>query len=1502
MEKRYKVIVSNKNFYKEFELTSDKKQISVGTNAGCSYRLHRDFFFEQIQLDFINMNNSWKVFCSDNLKLTRGGSDSLIAAQLKHGDFFIVKYLKNNSNAFTIEFLVDFDISERRYERAIDISKSAELRIGTDKSCEICIESPYVENDLIYIRRNIEGYEYIVKNSTYGVYINGCKAAQRGVIKSGDFFFVSDFIFYYKNGVLWSQIRDDLVVNRLNYSDNPIPKSYPKFIRNARIKRVINKDNIEVLDPPAKPTKSRNNILTSMISSIGMIGIAVAMAMQGGTMMWMSIMTAALSFSTMIASIVQNKISYKKSVKQRLLIYNEYANNKRKEIEELRNQECSMLKKIYIDENQEMNLFRTFSNDLFDRRKDDEDFLHVRLGTGKVKANREVKYKKQECLETDELSKIPQEISSAYELINDAPVVCNFKDGNAIGIIGAEDDRFSLMKNIVIDICARQYYSDVELVFIARPEHLNKIKWLRMSPFVSNNSIKTRNIACDDESKNMIFDLLYKELSQRSTQGKESNNDNVSNYKHIVAFFYDDYGFQTHPVSKFSDRLKDLEATFVFMADDKAQIPQCCKSLIFVEPQKSGCLVNVENESDNTRFNFKPIADDAAQKIMDFLSPVYTQEVSLEGSLTKNISLFEMLNIMVVDDLDLEQRWEDSQVYKSMAAPIGVTRSATVYLDLHDKAHGPHGLVAGTTGSGKSEVLQTYILSIATIFHPYEVSFLIIDFKGGGMVNQFKDLPHLRGAITNIDGKAINRSLKSIEAERNKREALFAQAGVNHIDAYIKKYKAGEVSEPIPHLILIVDEFAELRASQPEFMNDLISIARVGRSLGIHLILATQKPSGQVDEQISSNTNFSICLKVKDAADSNEVIQSPLAAEITEPGRAYLKVGNNEVFELFQSAYSGAPEKMTDSNIKQYSICEVNNSGIRTPVFVQKKPKISESNINQLQSIVSYVDNYCKQRHIKRLDNICMPELERNLDFIEKDFVRNYCFNIGIYDDPDNQAQPPVFLDLDNKNTIVFGSAQTGKTNFLKSIIRSIATEYTPDEANIYILDFASESLKAFEALNHVGGVLLSNEDEKLNNFFKLLFEEIAARKAHFFESGVSSFAAYREAGYKDIPHIYIIIDNFVALTETYFMDDDRLLNLLRDGIAAGISVISACTQPMAVGSRYLSNFANKISYHLNDSSEYSYVFENNKLVPDDIAGRCIVKIDRTTYECQNYISFDGKTEKERNDKAFEFIKQANARSGGRCAKKIPCIPSVLTQEIIAKDFNAQCNGFNVPIGLSYKEVEPFYMDLSQLKIMGLCGKSEKGHRNFIKYILDTLEANKEQSPAKVVIFDDIKRRFSEFADYCVVDKYSLNTQDVNSVIEQWHCILKARYDAFAMGEFNQNNELLLMVVENNDVAKVIEDDYSLSDKFEEMMGMLSDMNIAIIFSNYQNTNYSYDSPKPLKMIKDNQHIIFFDEIDTLKPFDVPYEAIRENRKKLSKGDAYYINDNMVAKLKLIKA
>ena len=272
-------------------------------------------------------------------------------------------------------------------------------------------------------------------------------------------------------------------------------------------------------------------------------------------------------------------------------------------------------------------------------------------------------------------------------------------------------------------------------------------------------------------------------------------------------------------------------------------------------------------------------------------------------------------------------------------------------------------------------------------------------------------------------------------------------------------------------------------------MRELISVAQVGRSLGVHLILATQKPAGQVSDQIWSNSRFKLCLKVQSQADSNEVIKSPVAAEIVEPGRAYFQVGNNEIFELIQSAYSGAPEKQSSDEIKgkEFQICRVDPAGRHTVIFEQKRRKEEGNTRNQLDAVVDFIKTYCEKHQVEKLPAICLPPLPDCLDYpsdmpaVSQAAVELKA-DIGMFDAPGNQYQGTAGIRISGKNTVIIGSSQYGKTNLLQTVIRSVASVYTPEDVNIYILDFGSMFLKNYENLPHVGGVVCAADEEKLRN------------------------------------------------------------------------------------------------------------------------------------------------------------------------------------------------------------------------------------------------------------------------------------------------------------------------------------------------------------------------------------------------------------------------------------
>lgn len=1495
MDKRYKIILSSNNLYKEIELAQDAQRVKVGTTIDCDVRLRKDLFFGTVELFFVKNGENWSVHCSDNLYLTVGDIRKLMTKNLVHGDSLEIKYQESDNLLFELDFLIDFDDGKKKYERSIDITKSDVVSIGCSNSCDIKINSVFVKNDEIKLKKKGYSYTIEVQNITYGVYINGKKSKTGNILHNGDFLSISDFFFYLKNGKLLTEIRPEIKVSNLTYVDHLSNSHYPKFKRNTRVNSVINEDSIETLDPPPKPQKSKNNIFLQLLPSLGMLVGAGLMASQGGAMIWFSLISGGIAIFTSVFTFFENKKEYKKNVADRIKIYNAYIDKKRIEIESYRVQEKELLEQQYISQDIEFEEFREFSSQLFDRTLDDGDFLCVRLGLGSVKAKREINYKKQERLEVDdELQMMPKHLCREYEMIDEAPVVCDFKNVNAIGVYGSEKDRLSLLKNIVVDITARQFYSDVKMIFVANEANKDKIYWLRFLPYVYFEDIGVRGIVCNDESKNVLFEYLYKEMSFRE-QSKKFD-------QRIIVFFYDEYGFNNHPISKFVNQAKELGITFVFFGDAKPDIPVGCGYLIALSNASEGKLIDTSNESQTMAFSYPSISDKKAERIVQILAPVYTEEISLESSLTKNISMFELMNIIAVDDLDLAARWEKSQVFKSMAAPVGVSKTGVIYLDLHDKAHGPHGLVAGTTGSGKSEILQTYILSMASLFSPNEVGFLIIDFKGGGMVNQFKELPHLLGAITNIDGKEINRSLKSIKAELQKRQRMFADADVNHIDKYIKKFRNKEVAEPLPHLIIIVDEFAELKAEQPEFMKELISAARIGRSLGVHLILATQKPSGQVDDQIWSNSRFKLCLKVQNQDDSNEVLKSPLAAEIKEPGRAYLQVGNNEIFELFQSAYSGAPENQTVNTTREFAIFALNPNGKRMPVFVQKNKKSDEKTISQLDAMVKFIAGYCSTADVQRLPSICLPPLPESIPFVSKCNTGAHAgISIGIFDDPDSQTQDATYIDIAGKNTVVIGSPQTGKTNMLQSIIRTIAETSTVDEANIYIIDFASMVLKNFEDLAHVGGVVTSSEDEKLKNLFKLLHAEIASRKEKLLSVGVSSFSAYKDAGYTDLPQIYLVIDNLTALIELYLQDDDTLLVLIREGLAVGISTIVVNAQTAGIGYRYFSNFSNRIALYLNDTNEYGNLFDQSVMQPSEIPGRCVLSIDKKILECQTYLAFEGEREIDRVKEIHNLIDTVNQRNKGKRARQIPAIPAVLTPTDMVEMFQANQDGYQLPVGVAYAEVTPFYIDLSQLGMFGVCGQGTKNQWSFTKNLLLSLQFTSPEYPVEVQIFDDVKRTFADMKALSIVRNYTLDSSSAAGVISEWHEELERRYQKMLDAPEDLAKEpLLVMVIQNNDVAKIIGDDFDVMNQYTEIISRYKSMGVCIIFTNFENISMSYDAPEPLRLVKQDQHIFFFGDLDTLKPFDPPYEALRENKKKLTAGDAYYIRGNDVTKLKMV--
>lgn len=1507
MGNRFRIILSNQNLYKEIELTPDMQTLRVGTALECDVRLHKEWFFEPVDLRFQKNNDNWDLFCSDNVYIALGDVRKLTTKQLEHGDILEIKYQQSDSEAFSLEFLIDFGSESIKYERAIDISESNSILIGNTESANIVIGGKYIKNDEIVLTNNNGKYALTIKNTTYGVYHNGKKAVNKEIIRNGDFFSISDYFFYLKDGILWTEIKNT-GINGLEYEDVIEPDNYPKFNRNTRIKTKLNLTDIEILDPPNPPSKPQGNIVLQLLPAIVMLILTIVvrgfMGSGNSSFIIFSACSMGIGIITSIAAIISDRKKFKKDTEERIVKYNKYIDNKKKEIESYREDELTRLNAISIDLDDEIRNVDEFSGNLFDKVETDEDFLNIRIGSGTVDAQRKIAFKKQERFETeDELANLPANVYNDYKTISNAPITVDFKQEGVIGVIGDDSSNYSFVKNMVVDLCSRHYYKDVQLFMLVDDDSVGLYKeWARWLPHAYNSKLDTRNIVHDDESRSQVFEYLYVELGNRSQQK------DLSKEPQFVVYVLCDWGIKTHPVSQFIENASDLNTTFVFFEHKKEELPLACKKIITLDSDSSGSMINADCKDEVTEFSFKKVYDDDLKRIAVKMAPIYCEEINLENTLTKNITLFELLNIMEAEDINLAENWDNYSTIKSMSAPIGVkTKGEVVYLDLHEKSHGPHGLVAGTTGSGKSEILQTYILSMATLYHPYEVGFVIIDFKGGGMANQFEDLPHLIGTITNIDGHEINRSLMSIKAELERRQRLFAENDVNNINNYIKLFKAGKTSVPIPHLIIVVDEFAELKAEQPEFMKELISAARIGRSLGVHLILATQKPAGQVNDQIWSNSRFKLCLKVQTKEDSNEVLKSPLAAEIKEPGRAYLQVGNNEIFELFQSAYSGAPSRIEDSiSDKGFSISEVNLHGKHRVVF-QKVARSQNSVIStQLDSIVERIRNFCEQEKIKDLPNICLPPLKDVIEYngCKKTQSLNPIIPIGVYDDPSHQAQNQAMLNIAAGNTVIIGSSQYGKTNLLQLIVRSLAENYTPEEVALYILDFGSMALRTFDNLNHVGGVVTQSEDERVKNLFRLLSREISSRKEKFAQLGITSHNAYIEAGYKDIPQIVLMIDNFIGFKELYPDYEDDILTISREGLSLGISIIVTSSQTNGISYKYMSNFSNRVGLFCNSSDEYGVLFDRCRMEPKAVPGRCLLQIDKQVYEAQTYLAFSGEREIDRVKVIQEFVEQSNKKNAGMHANVVPSIPKLLDKAYVSK-MSTSLKPYQTTVGLDYESIEFQNIDLAHIGTIGITGREKSGKTNFAKLIFDYCLESVFDFPTKAYIVDDYEHQLEQFSSYGFVEKYTVDVSALDVIIPEIEAELQHRKELVQKSGIDFLNEepLIVCAIENQSVFDSESISKDTVDAYKRIVSNYKQFKVLFIFTNIPNVNIPYNASEMLKQVKELNIMYIMDDLANVKLIDLSAATMRQYKKPIELGDSYQVlTDGSIAKIRVVKS
>lgn len=1518
------LILYNENFYKEIDLDGfESDRVVIGNNSECNIRLNIEE--DDVTVEFIKKNNWWQICDGNNAYCVINGV-KVHRRTIVNGDKVDVKSIHSKKELFKINYFIDFIVEKENYDKIVSLDKLKKLKIGSDESNNIIIKDKMIEKHHAEINKDKDIYYLSDLKSKFGIYLNGKKVEGNVCLKENDFVSICGYKFLFrKNTLSMSKLNEKIELNKIEEIDNPLSYSlleYPCFYRSPRLLKDVPREEIVIDSPPEKAKMPNNNIIITLIPLVGTIIITMLMSSNQGKSGVYSVIMVVLAGVTTLLAYVMQVVNTKKQQFKRYKTYKEYVKDRESLIINKRELMINSIKEMNPESEECIRFLEEFNRRIWERTPDHEDFLNVSIGKGEGELTFNIKVPDKSVeIDKDKLKDDPRKLKDVYGKIEDIPIFLNLLKDYPVGIYGNRPYTIEFIKNILIKISTLHYYEDVKIAVIHPKEEEEQWNWVKWLPHVWTDKKEIRYVADTKESAHNVLNTLYDEIKGRKLNEESSEKTKYKAY--YVVIVADNSLVENEPIMPILESGEGFGAIGIFLYDHIGLVPKDCKKLIEVTDNKNTKLINIENVNDTKELVFDCISNTKCMEFSRRMSPIFVKSSFTQNSLTSYLTLFDLYKVKSENDLEIINYWNSSEVYKTMSVPLGLKAGdEMVYLNLHEKFHGPHGLVAGTTGSGKSEILQTYIASLAINYHPYDIGIIIIDYKGGGMANQFRDLPHLVGTITNLDGNQINRALISIKSELKRRQKIFAESNVNHIDSYIKLFKKGVVNKPLPHLIIIADEFAELKNDQPDFMAELVSAARIGRSLGVHLILATQKPSGVVDDQIWSNSKFKLCLKVQDTEDSREMIKSPLAANIVEPGRAYFQVGNNEIFELFQSAWSGAKKYDDDDvNKKEIEIAEMLVDGTRKVIYSSKEATSNKEGKTQLDTIIDKIRNVAIENGIERLQGPWLPPLEKIIYLDEiigafnlekwgetKNHINPF---IGILDNPEKQIQYNLGINLsEDGHMMIIGSPGVGKTTLIQTLIMSLIRDYTPDMVNIYILDFGTRILKMYEEAPQVGGVITADEEESMKNFMKFIHRQMKKRKDILSQEGVSNTLAYKEATGETLPQIIIIIDNFSAFMELYEDYDEDITKFSRDGANLGISIIITASSTSNVRYKISSNFKVNLTLNCVDKGEYSNVFGRVSLEPSSNQGRGLVK-DEQICEFQTALPIRGETEGERASNIKAMINSMKNHWKGKEAPSIPSVPEILYIDDFLKHNTNENSREEVLIGLDVNEFEYISFNIESTNFIPVIGKKRSGRSNCLKAMIYSMDRNFDKEKHEIYVFNSSSYGLVGMEDLSIVRCYEEDSSVIIDTLLDLKQEIDYRKDIIEEAVITNKGRVkeseiikrfikkIIVIDDIGEFFNYIDSEYEIIDLLSEIIDNSNGYGITIIGAGdedkFVDLSYSHSF---MTNIKNNNKGLLLSGLDYQNYFDVMVNY-GSNERPVKPGDGYVINDGEYTRIKI---
>ncbi len=548
---------------------------------------------------------------------------------------------------------------------------------------------------------------------------------------------------------------------------------------------------------------------------------------------------------------------------------------------------------------------------------------------------------------------------------------------------------------------------------------------------------------------------------------------------------------------------------------------------------------------------------------------------------------------------------------------------------------------------------------------------------------------------------------------------------------------------------------------------------------------------------------------------------------------------------------------------------------------------------------MEYVGNYCISQGIRQLPGICLPSMEEHIPTRQLNYESSQdevviSTPIGLFDDPEQQYQGEMILEVSRDNVYIVGSAQTGKTVMLQTILYGLIQKYDPSQVNAYLIDCGSMVLKTFEDSYHVGGVVLSNEDEKCKNLFKLLNTLIIDRKKVLSGKGVGNYAAYLDAGFTDMPMVVVMIDNMAAFKE-YFPDQaDEINSISREAAGVGISLIITAATANTLNYRTQANFGKKFVLNCNDPNDYSNVLGHCKISPKENPGRGLFLVDKRILEFQIAMFGESRKEAERSQELKDYIAKRNQVCKGR-ATAIPMIPEKLVlSEVMQENSGLFRNKGILPIGMEFATVDYSLLNLSTSGFLALIGDPDSRDR-FVKNMLLMLAKTIVFHNVEAIIIDDKQRKLKECSEYGFIRDYTADVTEGMQLVSDFYDELNRRQRE--MEDMSEYDSYLLLIIQNAEVFRKICSDKNESKALADAMKTAGEAGAFVMMTAVENQAVGFNSPEVYKVIKDLRKAVLFAPLNENKIFEISFRAKPDP--SFDKSMGYRFDGSNVSKIKI---